>query len=137
MKVVIDTNIIFSALLREDNRYANAIIKNEEAYDFYAVYFTIVELFKHKEKIQKFSKLSEEDILEILYELLKHIHIINDDIISITSWKQAMQLAHDVDIKDVPNVALTIELSAQLWTNDNELKKGLRAKGFNEFLEFP
>ena len=43
-----------------------------------------------------------------------------------------MQLAHDVDIKDVPNVALTIELAAQLWSNDNALKKGLKAKGFND-----
>jgi predicted nucleic acid-binding protein len=135
MKIVVDTNIIFSALLREDNRYARAIIKNENAHDFYAVYFTIVELFKHKEKIQKFSKLSEEDILEALYELLKHIQIINDDIISIPSWKQAMQLAHDVDVRDVPNVALTIELDALLWTNDKELKKGLLAKGFNEFID--
>lgn len=135
MKVVVDTNIIFSALLKEENRYAHALIKNEAAHDFYAVYFTIVELYKHKEKIQKFSKLSEEDILEVLYELLKHIHIVNDDIISISSWKQAMQLTHDVDIKDVPNVALTIELNAQLWTNDNELKKGLRLKGFNEFID--
>ena len=135
MKVIVDTNIIFSALLREDNRYARAIIKNEEAHDYYAVYFTIVELFKHKERIKQFSNLSDEDILEILYELLKHINIINDDIISVPSWKQAMQLAHDVDVKDVPNVALTIELSAKLWTNDNELKKGLRAKGFDEFID--
>ena len=71
MKVVVDTNIIFSALLKEDNRYASALIKNEGAHDFYAVYFTIVELFKHKEKIKKFSKLSEEDILEALYDLRK------------------------------------------------------------------
>jgi predicted nucleic acid-binding protein len=110
------------------------LIKNEDAHDFYAVYFTIVELFKHKERIKQFSKLSEEDILEALYELLKHIHIINDDLISIASWKTAMQLTHDVDIKDVPNVALTIELGAQLWTNDNELKKGLQAKGFSAFI---
>jgi predicted nucleic acid-binding protein len=46
-----------------------------------------------------------------------------------------MQLTHDVDIKDVPNIALTIELEALLWTNDNELKKGLRAKGFDAFID--
>jgi predicted nucleic acid-binding protein len=135
MKIVVDTNIIFSALLKEGNRYARALIKNEDAHDFYAVYFTIVELFKHKERIKQFSKLSEEDILEALYELLKHIHIINDNFISVPSWKEAMQLAHDVDVKDVPNVALTIELNAQLWTNDNALKKGLNAKGFTAFID--
>ena len=74
--------------------------------------------------------------MEVLYELLKHINIINDDIISVSSWKQAMNLVHDVDIKDLPNVALTIELEGKLWTNDNELKDGLRAKGFNDFIDF-
>ena len=136
MKVIIDTNIIFSALLREDNKYANTLIKNEDKHDFYIVYFTIVELFKHKERIKQFSKLSDDAILEILYELLKHIQIINDDIISISAWKQAMNLTYDVDIKDVPNVALTIELEGKLWTNDTVLKKGLREKGFDEFIEY-
>ena len=136
MKIVVDTNIIFSALLKEDNKYVNSIIKNEDNHDFYLVYFTIVELFKHKERIKKYSKLSENDVLEVLYELLKHINIINDDIISVSSWKQAMNLVHDVDIKDLPNVALTIELEGKLWTNDNELKDGLRAKGFNDFIDF-
>jgi predicted nucleic acid-binding protein len=135
MKIVVDTNIIFSALLHKDNKYANTIIKNEAQYDFYGVYFSLVELFKHKERIKKYSHLSEEDVLEVLYELLKHIHIINDNIISVPAWRQAMHLVHDVDIKDVPNVALTIELEGKFWTNDAELKKGLRAKGFNDFLE--
>ena len=68
-------------------------------------------------------------------ELLKHIHIINDDIISIAAWKQAVNLVHDVDMKDVPHVALTIELEGKLWTNDVELKNGLRAKGFDDFID--
>lgn len=134
MKVVVDTNVIFSALLKEDNKYARAIIINEDGHDFYAVYFTIVELFKHKERIKQFSNLSEDNILEVLYELLKHINMVNDEIISVTSWKSAMQLAYDVDVKDVPNVALTIELAAKLWTNDKMLKDGLEAKGFNDFI---
>jgi predicted nucleic acid-binding protein len=31
-------------------------------------------------------------------------------------------------------IALTIELDALLWTNDNELKRGLQAKDFNQFI---
>ena len=135
MKVIVDTNIIFSALLREDNKYANMLIKSDDNHDFYGVYFTIVELFKHKERIIKYSKLNEDEVLEVLYELLKHIHIINNDIISIAAWKQAVNLVHDVDMKDVPHVALTIELEGKLWTNDVELKNGLRAKGFDDFID--
>ena len=135
MKVIVDNNIIFSALLREDNKYANMLIKSDDNHDFYGVYFTIVELFKHKERIIKYSKLNEDEVLEVLYELLKHIYIINDDIISIAAWKQAVNLVHDVDMKDVPHVALTIELEGKLWTNDVELKNGLRAKGFDDFID--
>jgi predicted nucleic acid-binding protein len=135
VKIVVDTNIIFSALLRENNGYANTLIVNTDNHDFHAVYFTLVELFKHKERINQYSKLSPDDILEVLYELLKHIHITNDDLISISAWKQSIQLTHDVDIKDAPNIALTIELGGQLWTNDKALKDGLRAKGFNAFFE--
>ena len=135
MRIVVDTNIIFSALLRKENHYANLLIKNEEEHTFYGVYFTFVELFKHKERIAKYSKLPEDTLLEVLYELLKRIHIVNDDLISNQSWRQAIQLAHDVDIKDVPNIALTIELEGKLWTSDTALKNGVRAKGFNDFFE--
>ena len=31
---------------------------------------------------------------------------------------------------------MPIELEGKLWTNDIELKDGLRAKGFDEFFEF-
>ena len=34
-----------------------------------------------------------------------------------------------------PLIALAIHLNARLWTEDNELKKGLRAKEFNLFFE--
>lgn len=88
MKIVVDTNIIFSALLREDNKYANALIKNIEGHNYFAVYFTF------------------DDILEGLYAILKQIHVINDELISVASWKEAVNLLHDIDIKDVPNFAL-------------------------------
>ncbi|MBL7797420.1 MAG: PIN domain-containing protein [Saprospiraceae bacterium] len=135
MKVVVDTNILFSALLREHNRYANTLIKNEQGYEYYGVYFTIVELFKHKDRIKKYSELSEEEILGALYELLKQINLLNEGVISPKSWKEAMRLVFDVDVKDIPIVALAIELEAKLWTNDEELKSGLSAKGFTDFLE--
>ena len=31
---------------------------------------------------------------------------------------------------------MPIELEGKLWTNDVELKDGLRAKGFDDFFEF-
>lgn len=86
-KVVVDTNILFSALLRFPNTYANVIFEEDIA--FYTPHFVIVELFKHKERIIQRSNLSETDILEILYRLIKNIHLVSEENISNISWKSA------------------------------------------------
>jgi predicted nucleic acid-binding protein len=131
-RVIIDTNIIFSALLRFPNTYCNIIF--EEDYEFYTPHFVIVELFKHKERIVQRSQMSEEEVLEMLYRILKHIQLINDEDISDISWKSAYQLCHEIDVKDTPFVALAIELSAFLWSSDKKLKNHLVSQGFNSFL---
>ena len=48
---------------------------------------------------------------------------------------EARRLCDGVDLKDTPFVALTLHLDAVLWTEDEELKAGLRAKGFGRFFE--
>ena len=132
-KVVVDTNILFSVLLRFPNAHANAIFEEDIA--FYTPHFVIVELFKHKERIIQRSNLSETDILEILYRLIKNIHLVSEENISNISWKSAYQLTHDVDIKDTPFVALAIELEAELWSSDKKLKNHLIKNGFQYFFE--
>ena len=132
-KVVVDTNILFSALLRFPNAYANAIFEEDIA--FYTPHFVIVELFKHKERIIQRSNLSETDILEILYRLIKNIHLVSEENISNISWKSAYQLTHNIDIKDTPFVALAIELEAELWSSDKKLKNHLTKNGFQNFFE--
>jgi predicted nucleic acid-binding protein len=49
--------------------------------------------------------------------------------------EKAYDLCKDVDIKDTPFIALSIELKRPLWTGDKKLKEGLRSKGFDEFYQ--
>jgi len=98
-----------------------------------SIKFIVVELFKYKEKIQKFSALPPEAILELLYNLLKNIHFIDEYSLNPASLRQAYDLCHDIDEKDIPFVALTIELDGLLWTYDKKLKQGLENKGFYAF----
>jgi predicted nucleic acid-binding protein len=95
----------------------------------------MVELFKYKEKIQRYSALSENAILELLYNLLKNIHFVDEHSLTQECLKQAYYLCHDIDEKDTPFVALTIELDGLLWTYDKKLKQGLARKGFMRFYE--
>ena len=131
MKVVVDANILFSALLKTPNIYAETILLSEHS--FYSPKFVFVELFKYKEKIIKYAKLPENDVLELLYRLLKSIRMMEEDQISTYNLQQAYNLCEGVDLKDIPFVALTLDLDGKLWTKDDTLKKGLIKKGFGSF----
>jgi predicted nucleic acid-binding protein len=41
----------------------------------------------------------------------------------------------DTNMQVAPFIALTLHLDGRLWTGDEELKAGLRAKGFDRFFE--
>ncbi|MBK8969132.1 MAG: DNA-binding protein [Lewinellaceae bacterium] len=131
MKVVVDSNIIFSALLRSPNRYCDAIFLSGD--EFYTPKFMFVELFKYRTRIVEQSRLSEEEVLEMLYRLILNVHFFNESLISTRNFLQAFQLVKETDRKDLVFVALTIEIQAKLWTSDQVLKNGLIEKGFNEF----
>ena len=100
---------------------------------FYAPRFLFVELFKHRDRILAASKLPGDNLLEALNELLESLQLIEAASIPVGTWMQARRLCDGVDLKDTPFVALTLHLDARLWTHDEELKTGLRAKGFDQF----
>ena len=131
--VIVDTNILFSALLSSQSSFAETLLKSE--HQFFVCEQILVEMFKHKEKIAKLSKLPESDLIQLFYILLKRLNLFKEDLISHENRKKAFELCRDVDETDTPHVALTLELDGSLWTGDKVLKEGLRLKGFNQFFE--
>jgi predicted nucleic acid-binding protein len=132
MKVVVDTNILFSAVLTQNGTIAQTLFSDE--YEFFVPHFAIVELFKYKDKIIKFSKKSEIEVLEILYHILSQLSFINEKSLSLESRQKSYDLCKNIDLKDVAFVALAIELEALIWTGDLKLKNGLIEIGYNRFL---
>jgi len=134
MRVVIDTNIVFSALLNKHSNFRRLISCQDNS--FYSCRFLMVEIFKQKEKIIRTSAMKEDEILTGLYEILKNIEFYNENLISKCHWDQAYKLCKDVDLKDTPFVALTLEIDGLLWTGDQTLKKNLTKKGFEKFFAY-
>ena len=132
--IVVDTNIIILALISDSRQIRRTLARKD--LQFAAPKFIIVELFKHAPKIQKATKLSKDEVLELLSQIINQIKFYDEDLISIGNWTEAFRLCREVDEKDTPYIALTLELEAKLWTNDNELKIGVRSKGFNDFYSF-
>jgi len=81
------------------------------------------------------TELSEDELLEALNSLFAHIQFLDESAIPIGDWFEARRLCLGTDEKDTPFVALAIHLNAPLWTEDRELKEGLRTKGFSSFFE--
>jgi len=132
--VIVDTNILFSALLGKSKKFRDVLL-TEKNTTFYSCKFVIVELFKHKEKIQKYSSLEEDEILELLYGFLKRINFFDEDSVTVESRQKAYDLCKDVDEKDIPYLSITIELNGLLWTSDKTLREGLEGKGFDSFFD--
>lgn len=80
--------------------------------------------------------MKEDEILTSLYEILKNIEFYNENLISKCHWEQAYKLCKDIDLKDIPFIALTLEIDGMLWTGDRRLTEGLRPKGFERFFVY-
>jgi predicted nucleic acid-binding protein len=132
--IVVDTNILFSALVSQNSRIRETLLI-EGGYFFFSTRFVFVELFKHKERLVAATRLPEDELLDALNAMLTRIHFIDEFTIPIGVWLEARRLCSGIDEKDTPFVALAIHLTAQLWTEDEVLKIGLHARGFDQFFK--
>ncbi len=134
MKIIVDTSIFMSALISPKGIYAELLMNPIFQFEKYSSYFLVIEVFKHKEKILKYSKLTESELLEQVYNLLKNVTLINESQIPKEVWKKSFELTKDVDENDTAFVALTEYTDGKLWTLDKKLSKGLKNKGYTKII---
>ncbi|MBM3858921.1 MAG: nucleotide-binding protein, PIN domain-containing protein [Verrucomicrobia bacterium] len=132
--IVVDTNVLFAALVSTRSRLRETLFADVPS-RFCCPRFLFVELFKHKDRLLAATELSEDELLDALNALLARIRFADESAIAIGTWLEAHRLCREIDQKDTPFVALTLHLDGRLWTEDEELKRDLRAKGFNSFFE--
>jgi predicted nucleic acid-binding protein len=132
LKIVVDTNILFSALLSKKGKIRDIIVC--ENFTFFSCNFSIAELISLSDKLIKNLKIKKEEWQWFAYQVLKHINFVNEIFISSNSLENAVKLCKDIDIKDTLFVALSLDLESYLWTGDKKLAEGLKSKGFNKVL---
>ena len=134
MKIVVDTNIIFSILLNSNSTIGDILFNSDKHFEFYSCSYMRYEIQKHWERLKKISKLSEEQ-LQVSYTLvLSKLKFINEDIIPVETWLASEQITKGIDLNDTDFVALTKFLKATLWTGDKILYIGLEKLGFKKVL---
>jgi predicted nucleic acid-binding protein len=132
--VVIDANIAFKCLHsgRGDLRERIGPGRNPR---FFSPRFLFIELFKHKERLIRAAGIPEAELLEALYLLTSHLEFVNEANIPLGTWIEAHRICKGIDLNDTPYVALTLHVDGRLWTDDQELKSALPARGFDRFFD--
>ena len=121
MKVVMDSNILFSALMSGKELYVDIF----RVLQIYVPDFIFKEIAKYEHRIIEKANLKNEFTF-FVRELFYEITVIPKLAISKESNQRALSLCADIDAKDSPYLALSIELNVPLWTNDKKLIQGFR-----------
>lgn len=133
-KLIVDSNIIFSAILNVNSRIGQVLLTSDKFYDFYAPKYVREEIFNHQEKLKKIAKLDDNEFLEVYELILKNITILNHSIAGKEYYQKAFELCDNVDLDDIPFVAFSLFLKCKLWTGDKKLIKGLKDNGFDKIV---
>ena len=130
MKIVIDSNIIFSAILNTKGKIGQIIINGSKYFDFYTVGLLRDEIVKHKNKIIKLTGFSNDQFTDSYQLITNKLVFVDDILLSDHDLKKAVDLVTGVDSDDALFVALANHLMANLWTGDKQLMIGLKKKGY-------
>lgn len=134
MKIIVDTNIVFSAILNSNSRIGKILLNSNEHFQFYTCEYLRTEILRHRNKILKLTKLTEDELVE-LEELITHkITFINERLLPQELLLKTEILLKSIDPNDTPFVALAKHLEGKLWTGDMQLYNGLKAKRFKDII---
>ena len=117
MKLVVDTNIVIAALLKDG---LTRKIIFERKYILYTPAYTLSEIEKYKGHICAKAHITLEEYEEIIQGLFHYIHIISAKIYSLQLVAMEKQIS---DIKDMPFLALADAINATIWSDDKHFKE--------------
>lgn len=129
MNIVVDTNIIFNAILNPNGKISDLLLDPADHFTFFAPDFLLTELNRHHQKLISISKFSEEDISFLKKLVISKLVLVDLETIDQDTWRKAIELVIQVDEFDAPFVALALEMDCFLWTGDKKLKKGMEKLG--------
>lgn len=133
-KIIVDTNIVFSALLNINSKIGQILIRGGNLYDFYAPKYIVSEISYHKGKIKSLGKLNEKSFIEVYRLVTKNITILNHSVIPLKSYISAEEICSSIDADDAIFIAFSQHLDAKIWSGDKKLISGLLKMGFDKVI---
>lgn len=118
MELVLDANVLFSALIKQDTTFR--LILHEDIH-LYAPEFILIELAKHKTVILEKTGKGAEEFEKVLVILRRYIQFVPLDALDLY-LKQAEHFSPDP--KDTAYLALALRMKIPIWSNDKALQSG-------------
>lgn len=137
MKIIVDTNIIFSAILNSNSRIGKILLNSKVHFQFFTCNYLKVEIQRHRNNLLKITNLKEHEIIELEELVTQKITFIDERLIPQNILAKTEIQLKDIDPNDVVFVAMTKHLEGKLWTGDMQLYKGLKAKRFKDIILTP
>jgi len=125
MDLVIDANVLFSALIKDSFTY-NLLFS--DAFHIFTPEYIFTELEKHKEKILKKTERTTEEFFRLVETLKRRIVIVPLEEL-VPYIEEAEKLTPDPD--DMAYFALALKLNCAIWSNDKKLKEQDKIKVYN------
>lgn len=134
MKIIVDTNIVFSAILNSSSRIGKILLNSKEHFQFYTCDYLRMELQRHRNRLLKLTKLMDNELTELEGLVTSNIIFIDERLLPQELLLKTETLLKSIDPNDTPFVALTTHLGGKLWTGDMQLYKGLKLKRFKDII---
>ena len=134
IRIIVDTNIVFSAILNTDSKIARILLQPRSNLNFYSTEQLLIEINDHTDKLKKLSKYSDYELRRVIHVFMQRIRCINATLIPKTTFLKVLGLTSDIDIDDTEFVALTEHIKGKLWSGDKKLITGLVNKKWNKFI---
>lgn len=141
MIIIADSNIFISALLAPKGGIAT-ILAERKRLQFVVPDYLIEEVNEHipnlakrlETKSNQSSKKIRQKLLADFKKLLEGVKIVDvDNEVKKENAAKALEIVNDVDVNDLPFIALHLEIKHKIWTSDDRLKEGLTKKGYTHF----
>lgn len=125
MDLVIDANVLFSVLIKDNFSY-NILFNGK--FHLFTPEYIFTELEKHKEEILEKTERTTEEFFRLVETLKRRISIIPLEEL-VPYVEEAEKLTPDPD--DMDYFALALKLNCAILSNDKKLKEQNKIKIFN------